>query len=464
MRPKVLLVLWALLVLAVASTPSAMGAAPDLVRIAILTDCKGPFPDGWELAIGGAQTAFYQYAGGRPVNKAKPSAGMIGGEVAGKRIKLLYGCSDATPATALAETRRLMEQLGAEIMLGPLSGDEAVAVAQYAKQHPEKTFVVGTAASQEPTLQIAPRNLFRYHGDGAQWNAGLGEIVYRELGWRKAAIIVDDYSFGWTSAAGIIADFCAIGGKIVSRVFPPLNTPDYAPYVRALPSPKDVDGYFWVVGGTGTGLALRAFERVYGPLSPTEHSGNLFLAFLFPKTGIRDYPGIARRLVGAYIGGIGSAPGLKTRQAKAYEAIVARWHPNLPAAVGYAYNFYNAAWAAIRGLRASRGRVSAALQRAMPRTNRSGYETSDGGVVKLDGNRQAIQDQYPLHVIRGSDGKPALELVAMVPNVHQSFGGLFGKSSPAPSQTQPACKRQRLPWQGKIRDVENGVVTTRVLR
>ena len=62
-------------------------------------------------------------------------------------------------------------------------------VANYAKAHPTKTFIIGTAGSQDPTMQIAPKNLFRYHGDGAQWNAGIGEIAYKKLGWRKAAII-----------------------------------------------------------------------------------------------------------------------------------------------------------------------------------------------------------------------------------------------------------------------------------
>ena len=76
-----------------------------------------------------------------------------------------------------------------------------MSVANYAKTHPTKTFIIGTAGSQDPTLQIAPKNMFRYHGDGAQWNAGLGEIVYKKLKWRRAAIIMDDYSFGWTSAA-----------------------------------------------------------------------------------------------------------------------------------------------------------------------------------------------------------------------------------------------------------------------
>ncbi len=106
-------------------------------------------------------------------------------------------------------------------MIGPLSGDEAVSIANWAKQNPQKTVIIGTAGSQDPTMQIAPKNLFRYHGDGAQWNAGLGEIVYKKLGWRTAAIIGDDYSFPWTSAAGIIADFCGIGGKITKRVWTP---------------------------------------------------------------------------------------------------------------------------------------------------------------------------------------------------------------------------------------------------
>ena len=66
---------------------------------------------------------------------------------------------------------------------------------------------------------------------------------------------MDDYSFGWTSAAGLIADFCAVGGKITKRVYPPLNTTDYSSYVQQLPPPDSVDGYFWVVGGTGTAAA-----------------------------------------------------------------------------------------------------------------------------------------------------------------------------------------------------------------
>jgi branched-chain amino acid transport system substrate-binding protein len=443
------------------STSGATSQARE-VRVAIMTDCKGAFGFGYEPDIGGAQAAFAQWAGGKPKNAKKPSAGMTGIKVAGTSVKIVgYGCGDDTVPTAIKETRRLMEQLKADVMVGPLSGDEAVAVANYAKAHPTKTFIIGTAGSQDPTLQIAPKNMFRYFGDGAQWNAGIGEIAYKKLKWRNAAIIMDDYSFGWTSAAGIIADFCAIGGKITKRVFPPLNTTDYASYVQQLPAPDSVDGYFWVVGGTGTGASLTAFEQAYGALKPSQHIGNLFFAFLGADKVV------APKVVSSYVGGFGTGPGLKTKQAKAYEAIMAKHYPGLNGgnyADGFVSNYYHGAWALVQGLQKSKGQVGAALQAALPRSIKSAYQVSNGGVMKLDGNRQAIQDQYPLQIVKNADGSIGTSVVGFVPNVDQSFGGLFKKTSPAPGRAQPPCVKKSLPWQGKIKVVKNGTITNEVIK
>jgi branched-chain amino acid transport system substrate-binding protein len=456
-----LLVSVGLLAVVIAALTSASSAATaGEVRVAIMSDCKGAFGFAQELGIGGAQTAFAQFAGGKVTNKKKPSAGMTGIKAGGKNVRIVgYGCGDDTPATALKETRRLMQQLKADVLVGPLSGDEAVAIANWAKLRPAKTVIIGTAGSQDPTLQIAPKNVFRYHGDGAQWNAGIGEIVYKKLGWRTAAIIMDDYSFGWTSAAGIIADFCAIGGNITKRVYPPLNTTDYSSYVRQLPPPGQVDGYFWVVGGTGTGPALKAFEQAYGPIDAKKHSGNLFLWFL---TGKDD---VAPRMIGAYVGGFGTAPGLKGVQAvRQYRAFVAKTYPGMPADDGFFYNYYQGTRALVEGLKSSNGAVGATLQAALPRGIFAPMELSDNGVVKLDANRQAIQDQWPVQIIKGPDGGPAVTLTGYVPNVNQSFGGLFTKNSPAPGRTQPPCVKKKLPWQGKIREVKDGVVTKTVIK
>ena len=110
-----------------------------------------------------------------------------------------------------------MEQEGADVLVGPLSGDEGIAVANYAKEHPDKTFINGIAGAQDSTLKVQAPNFFRFHPDGAQWSAGLGDYAYNELGWKKAAIIGDDYSFPYTSLAGFVAEYCAIGGEITKR-------------------------------------------------------------------------------------------------------------------------------------------------------------------------------------------------------------------------------------------------------
>ena len=343
------------------SSLAASHATP--VKVAIMTDCKGAFGFAYESDIGGAQAAFAQYAGGKPTNKAKPSAGMTGITAGGALVKIVgYGCGNDTVPVAVTETKRLMEQLGADVMVGPLSGDEAVYVANYAKTHPTKTFIIGTAGSEDPTMQIHPANLFRYHGDGAQWNAGIGEIAYKTLGWKKAAIIMDDYSFGWTSGAGMILDFCAVGGNITKRVFPPLNTTDYAPFVRQLPPPTQVDGYFSAVGGTGTSAMPKAYEQAYGSLDPKKWIGNLFFGFLGADKVV------APKFVGAYIGGTGTGPGLKTKQAKAYEAVVTKWYgkAKLNPADLFVANYFNAGWALVQGLKASGGQVGSKLQASMP--------------------------------------------------------------------------------------------------
>lgn len=439
----------------------ATPAQSNEVKIAIMTNCKGAFAFGYEPDIGGAFAAFSQYAGAKPKNKKKPSAGITGGTAGGKKINVVgIGCGDETPALALKETRRLMSQLGADVMVGPLSGDEAVAIANWAKANPQKTVIIGTAGSQDPTMQIAPKNLFRYHGDGAQWNAGLGEIVYKKLGWRTAALIGDDYSFPWTSAAGIIADFCGIGGKITKRVWTPPAGGDYAPFIRQLPAPDKVDGYFWLIGGANTGAALTAFEQAYGPVSAKQHSGNLFLFFL------GNFATAAPKLIGAYFGGFGTGQtGLKTKAAVTYEKQAGKWYPGVwDVKDGFFYNYWNAAWALVQGLNKSNGAVGPALQAALPRSIKPAFQVANNGVLKLDSRRQAIQDQYPLQIVKGADGKPAALVAGYVPNVDQTFGGTFGPSKPAPGRNYPACVKRKLPWQGKIQVVKNGVITKQFIK
>jgi branched-chain amino acid transport system substrate-binding protein len=465
-RLRLGMLLTVVLAVVAAGTTAALASSGSTsavpIKIGILSDCKGPFGNQYNADIGGALTAFSQYAGARPKNPNNPSAGLVGGSVGGHPIKIVgFGCSDATPDLAIKETRRLVEQLGAQILIGPLSGDEAVAVAHYAQAHPRDTFVNGTAGSQDPTLQIAPKNFFRFNGDGAQWNAGVGKIAIDKLHWKTAAIIMDDYSFGWTSAAGMIADFCARGGNITKRVFAPLGTTDFSSLVRQLPPPNKVDGYFWVVGGSATVPSLKAFVQAYGQLSPKKIMGNLF----FSVTG--NFQEIAPQINGAYTGGFGT-PGFDyvhgTPQ-KQYIAIAKHWFKQIPplgamnvanAYNGFFFNYYKAAWGLVKGLQAVKGNIASSqlpLQAALAKVTLN----TAFGKVSLDSNRQAVEAEWS-YQIGAKSGKTTVSTVQYIPNVNQSFSGLFTHSSPPPSRTQPACKKATLSWAGKEQPVVGGVI------
>ena len=122
------------------STSFAASQARDVVRVAIMTDCKGAFGFGYELDIGGRRgRASRSTRTARPKNKKKPSAGMTGINAGGANVKIVgYGCGNDTVPLAVTETKRLMEQLKADVMIGPLSGDEAVSVAQLREVAPDE--------------------------------------------------------------------------------------------------------------------------------------------------------------------------------------------------------------------------------------------------------------------------------------------------------------------------------------
>jgi branched-chain amino acid transport system substrate-binding protein len=438
------------------------GSAATPIKLAIMSDCQGPFGFGYNLDLGGAISAFSQYAGAKPTDPTDPSKGMSDGSIGGHPVHLVgIGCGNDTVPLAISEIKRLMEQLGADIEVGPLSGSESISVANYAKSHPTKTFVNGTAGAQETTLKVRAPNFFRFNGDGAQWNAGIGEIAYNRLHWRTAAVIMDDYAFAYASAAGMIADFCAVGGKIVKRVFPPLNNADYATYVRQLPPPSKVDGYFWAVGGNTLG-SLKAYETVYGPIQAKKFIGNLF----FSVPG--NYEQLAPRINGAYVGGFGNAPDFKT--AKKYTAIVGKWFKSLKgfpgpatnyATGGFFYNYYMNAWGLIKGLQAVKGSLAGGqkpLQQAIVKVGKVGIDAGVGGRVTLDTNRAAIQDQYSYKLVINKKGVPSVQTVMVIPRVDQTWGGHFTTATPALGRNYPNCVKFKLPWAGTQRFVNHGVV------
>lgn len=387
---------------------------------------------------------------GATAKGANPTDGISGATVAGKPIEITgFGCADATAAAALSEARRLVEQLHSQILIGPLSGDEGIAIANYAKTQPGVTFVNGTSGAQDTTLKVQAPNFFRFNGDGAQWSAGLGDYAYNTLHWRTAAVIGDDYSFPYTSLAGFVAEFCAAGGKVTARVWPPIGEKDYSSFIAQIP--KSVDGVMSGIGGAGLVAFIKQYEQLRGAIDPKKFAGNVF--FGDPLV----LGAVGKRLAGAVTAGP-TAGDSTTAKAKAYVAEIQKAYSTLGpiASSVFVYNYYNNMWATIKGLEAVNGDLSnnqSAFQQALAKV------TLDGayGPIKLDTNRQAITTNFVAQVVPAPAGSKVpfgVKTIAEIPNVDQTFGGFFSSSTPTPDRSNPTCvKKTPPPWVGHSQPV-----------
>ena len=93
-------------------------------------------------------------------------------------------------------------------MVGPLSGSEGIAVKDYSKTQPNITFINGSSGAQATTLVNPSPNFFRFNTEGAQWMVGLGSYAFKDKGYKKMAVIAEDYAFPYSQVQGFMSEYC----------------------------------------------------------------------------------------------------------------------------------------------------------------------------------------------------------------------------------------------------------------
>src|SRR5262245_42739858 len=186
---------------------SSAAVAQEKIKVGVTATLEGTYTVLGEDGIRGFQTAL----------------NIFGKKVGDKELEFVIASTDATPDSAVRAVRQLIEQDKVQILLSPLSGDEGIAVKNFAKTHPEMAFVNASSGAQEATYVDPAPNFFRYNMDGAQWQVGLGKYAYDEKKYRKIATVGEDYSFIYTQVFGLVLEFCGAGGQITNRQWVPLG-------------------------------------------------------------------------------------------------------------------------------------------------------------------------------------------------------------------------------------------------
>ena len=381
---------------ALALTFAGIAHAEDAIKIGVLATLEGPFAAGGQDGIRGAELAL------------KQKNGMAGG----KKIEFIKGSSDATPDKAVNATRKLVEQDKVQIMIGPLSGDEGIAVKNYSKSQPNITFVNGSSGAQATTLVDPSPNFFRFHTEGAQWMVGLGEHALSK-GYKKMYLIAEDYGFPYSQVQGFMASYCAKGGHVVGKSWVPLGTKDYSSVVAKIPN--DIDAVLVVLGGSDAVNFLTQYEQAGGDKPMVGGS-------IAVDQTVLNYKGKRREsLVGTASAGP-MADSLDTPDWKKFVAdYKANFKDGFPSPSLFAYLYYISTRSALEGLDAVKGDLSgnqAKYRAALQSLKFNG----PAGAVSIDANRNGVGTTYITEVVKNADGSLANKVVKSTPNVTQTLG------------------------------------------
>lgn len=333
----------------------------------------------------------------------------------GLDIELIVGSSDASPDSAVRATRKIVEQDGAPIVIGPLSGSEGIAIRDYAKTRPEATFINGSSAAQDTTLRETADNFFRFSTEGAQWMAGLGEYVYNEKNYRSVAVLAEDYSFPYTQVFGFLEPFCRLGGEAPqdARFYVPIGNKDYSSVIAALPD--DVDAIYVALGGADAVNFLTQYEQAGGDLPLIGGSITVDQTVLGSKGRARDF------IIGTPSAGPISDSWDDPRWRAFVEAYKAAFPDGFPSPSLFAHAYYVNTKAALLALDEVGGDLSdggAAYRAALSELS---FETPTG-MVRLDERRNGIADMFLTEVVEGPEGNLVNSTIKVIPQISQTLG------------------------------------------
>jgi branched-chain amino acid transport system substrate-binding protein len=212
-----------------ASLPLPAIAENPPVKVGLLTVKTGP------LAQGGFQmeqgtTLFFKHAGNK---------------LAGRPAELIVADTGGNPAGTKTKAQELIERDHVDMIFGPLAAFELLAISDYAAQ--QKCPILSLAAAEDMTQRKPNPYFIRSSATSAQAMHPLADYVRKELKYNSVITIANDFAYGYEEIGGFQRVFEDEGGRVKVKLWPPLVTPDYTPFLAQM---SGVDAVISGLGGS----------------------------------------------------------------------------------------------------------------------------------------------------------------------------------------------------------------------
>jgi branched-chain amino acid transport system substrate-binding protein len=209
----------------------APAVAQEELRIGIIAPVTGPFAQ-----VGADMT-----------NGFKMYLDETNSTFAGAKVVPIIEDSQGKPDTAVTKARKLILEDHVQMLVGGVLAPEGYALAPVSTA--EKTVYIASVPAADDLTQRQLGNypyFIRTSWTSSQPHHPLGQWAC-DQGYKKVIIVAADYAFGYEAAGGFQKAFEDCGGQIVQKIWPPLNTKDFGPYIPTFKA--DADAVFSLMVG-----------------------------------------------------------------------------------------------------------------------------------------------------------------------------------------------------------------------
>ncbi|MGH2775506.1 MAG: ABC transporter substrate-binding protein [Actinomycetota bacterium] len=182
-----------------------------------------------------------------------------GDEVAGRTIETIHEDNAGDPTTTLTKARKLVEQDGANVIVGTLLANTALALAEYLDPLDDVIGLNPAGSADDLSQRAIVDNYVRAGG----WQSSspthvAGDWAY-DQGYKRIITLCQDYAFGHENCGGFTNAFTDRGGEIVQQLWAPLGTPDYSSYLSDI-DPESADAAFVLTVGADSGRFVKQWQ------------------------------------------------------------------------------------------------------------------------------------------------------------------------------------------------------------
>jgi branched-chain amino acid transport system substrate-binding protein len=228
----------------------------------VLAFAVGPSNAAEPIKIGylGPLTGIFAQSGKDMLDGLKLALDQANNEAAGRKIELIAEDTEGNPATALAKYRKLTTHDRIHVLSGVLLSHIGYGLVQPIERDQLPTLFLTTP--DDLTKRKPAKWILRSNFAASQIMHPLGDYAAKTLKYKRVATVAMDNPFGHEQIGGFQRVFEDNGGKVVQRLWVPLNVLDFAPYVSQIA--KDADAVCAVFAAA---QAVR-FVKQYGELGP----------------------------------------------------------------------------------------------------------------------------------------------------------------------------------------------------